>query len=137
MRRELGVKKISLKWEGEVVKAIKKVENANSALLQNIFEQLADYESERVKFWCEVKDKMDEINITARYSGLRALYRPDSGEEAQGDKYTPITDEGQCPRYLDTNLQQRRGIYILLRLRLGELPTREKASRWNNYTYKY
>ena len=33
------------------MKAIKKVENPNNILLQRVFEQLADYQSERVKFW--------------------------------------------------------------------------------------
>ena len=101
------------------------------------FEQLAVYDSERVKFWLEVKDKIEEIEEHSRYSGLRAPYCPTTGDAAHSNRYKPITEEGQRPRYLETNLQQRRGIFILLRLRLGALPTRERASRWNNHMHKY
>ena len=51
VRRELGCIRISQKWESEVLRAIKKVENPNNILLQAAFDQLADYESERIKFW--------------------------------------------------------------------------------------
>ena len=51
VRRELGCIRISQKWESEVLRAIKKVENPNKILLQAAFDQLADYESERIKFW--------------------------------------------------------------------------------------
>ena len=84
-----------------------------------------------------MRDKIDEVEESSRYSGLRALYCPESGDSAQEDRYKPITEEGKRPRYLETNLQQRRGIFILLRLRLGALPTRERASRWSTHIHKH
>ena len=84
-----------------------------------------------------MRDKIDEVEETTQYSGLRALYCLETGDPTHSNRYKPITEEGQRPRYLETNLQQRRGIFILLRLRLGALPTRERSSRWSNHMHKY
>ena len=51
VRKELGCTKISQKWEKEVLRAIKKVEDPKSIVLQTAFEELADHKSERVRFW--------------------------------------------------------------------------------------
>ena len=59
------------------------MENPNNILLQGVFEQLADYESERVKFWWEIRDRIDEVEGAAQYSGLKALYCPEIGESDQ------------------------------------------------------
>ena len=49
VRRELGCIKISQKWEGEALRAIKKMEKSDNILMQAVFNKLADYESERKK----------------------------------------------------------------------------------------
>ena len=80
---------------------------------------------------------MDEAKLTSQYNSLSALYCPEDGEAFQDQNYSPATEEGQSPKYLETNLHKRRGILTLLKIRLGVLPTRERTSTWTHQAYKY
>ena len=49
-RRELGCKSISLKVEREVDRIIKKVESPNSPALQEVYNAIQEYASDRISF---------------------------------------------------------------------------------------
>ena len=76
VRKELGVKKISQKWENLVLKAIECVERGSNEVLQEAFIELAKTDSKRVAFWTSFRDKIDEAKHDAN-NGLNALFEPD------------------------------------------------------------
>ena len=93
VRKEIGCIKISQKWERKVLKAIKKVEYPKSIVLQTAFEELADHKSERVRFWWEIKNLTDMVKENPQYSGLTALYCPESGDSVQEEAYAHFAVE--------------------------------------------